>query len=109
MDAFLARQPVFDRARKIFAYELLFRSGTENSFSGTDSNEATYRAMAESFLMPGAVSLTNGKLAFINITREVLLTELIYLIPPEIAAVELLENISPDDEVIQACLKLKKS
>jgi c-di-GMP-related signal transduction protein len=59
--------------------------------------------------MPGAISLTNRKRAFINVTREVLLAEFIYLIPPELAAVELLENVAGDEEVIRACLKLKKS
>ena len=32
MDTFLARQPIFDHRRRVFAYELLFRSGPENYF-----------------------------------------------------------------------------
>ena len=30
MQSFIARQPIFDRKNKVFAYELLFRSGFDN-------------------------------------------------------------------------------
>src|SRR5205085_1272754 len=44
----------------------------------------------------------------INVTRETLLDELIYLFPPEMAVVELLEVVRPDREVLRACRKLKE-
>ena len=43
MDIYIARQPIFTRGKQIFAYELLFRDGTENSFPGTEGNNATSR------------------------------------------------------------------
>ena len=39
MDVFVARQPIFDRVRQLYAYELLFRSDDlHNEFDGTDSS-----------------------------------------------------------------------
>jgi hypothetical protein len=32
---FLARQPIFNSARAMYGYELLFRSGPENRYDGT--------------------------------------------------------------------------
>jgi c-di-GMP-related signal transduction protein len=109
MKTFLARQPIFNRHQRVIGYELLFRSGPENFFAGPeDHSRASSIVMVESFLMPQALSLTSGKKAFINVTRETLLDESIYLFPPEIAVVELLEIIRPDEEVLRACRKLKE-
>src|SRR5689334_14694257 len=109
MKAFLARQPIFNRYKRVIGYELLFRSGPENYFAGPDYHGlASSSVMVESFLMPKALNLTCGKKAFINVTRETLLDELIYLFPPEMAVVELLESIRPDEEVLRACRKLKE-
>jgi c-di-GMP-related signal transduction protein len=33
---YVARQPIFDREQKVFAYELLYRSGSVNYFNGPD-------------------------------------------------------------------------
>ena len=32
MEVFVARQPIFGRQQKVYAYELLFRSGLDNFF-----------------------------------------------------------------------------
>ena len=38
---FVARQPIFDRKEKIFAYELLFRQGNQNCYNSVDGDRAT--------------------------------------------------------------------
>ena len=38
---FVARQPIYDRQIRVYAYELLFRSGSENEFLDTDGDHAT--------------------------------------------------------------------
>ena len=35
-EVFVARQPIFDRHRQVYAYELLFRSSLKNAFGGMD-------------------------------------------------------------------------
>lgn len=108
MNTFLARQPIFDRKYKVIAYELLFREGAENFFSSTDSVEATGRLMADSFLDFDVEKVTDGKKAFINLTREILLSESVLLLPNKFYCVEITEDIPADNDVLNACRKLKK-
>lgn len=109
MTTFLARQPIFDRKYKVIAYELLFREGAENFFSTKDSVEATGRLMADSFLHFEVEKLTDGKKAFINLTRETLLSESVFLLPNTFYSVEITENIPADPDVLNACCKLREN
>ncbi len=109
MNIFLARQPIFDRKFKVIAYELLFREGAENFFSTDDSVEATNRLLADSFLHFDVERLTDGKKAFINLTREILLSESVFLLPSKFYCVEITENIPADQDVLNACRKLKEN
>ena len=72
MEVFVARQPIFDRYRQLYAYELLFRSGLKNAFQATDSDRASIKVIADSFLRFGIQRMTGGKRAFINFTRDTL-------------------------------------
>ena len=108
MDVFVARQPIFDRQQKVYAYELLFRSGFEqNFFDHSDGDSRTKQVLTNSFLSIGMDKLTNGKKAFINFTRKLLLDQVASFFPKEIMVIEILENIEPDEEIIGACKKLK--
>jgi c-di-GMP-related signal transduction protein len=109
MDTFIARQPIFDRQQQVYGYELLFRSGIDNVFDHPDPTEATTRVIADSLLLLGVEPLTEGKKAFINVTRDVLLREYMTLLPHELFAVEILETVEPDAEVVVACQKLKEA
>ena len=109
MEAYIARQPIFDADETVFAYELLFRSGLENAFSHDDPDEASAKVMADGSLLMGLETLTGGKPAFINATRDILLNDYFHLLPKEFATVEVLEDVEPDMEVITACMRLKKA
>jgi EAL and modified HD-GYP domain-containing signal transduction protein len=107
---FVARQPIFDRTKNVFGYELLFRSGTENRYDpSADADASTLDVIASSFLVIGLDELTGGKRGFINFTRNLLLGDVVDLLPPEFVAVEILENIAPDEEVLAACRRLKEA
>ena len=103
---FLARQPILDVRQNIVAYELLFRSGWDNVYSG-DANDAT-RQMLDNILVVGAEGLSSNTLAFVNCTRDALVGHLVTLLPPLHTVLEVLETIEPDDEVIAACRNLKR-
>ena len=105
---FVARQPIFDRDEKVFGYELLFRDGLRNAFPGNDV-EAASRATLDSSLLMGLDVLCDGRRAFLNCTRETLTEGLIQLLPSRSAVVEILEDIFPDQEVIDACRQLKRA
>ncbi|MBI3476248.1 MAG: EAL domain-containing protein [Acidobacteria bacterium] len=102
---FVARQPIFDRSRKVVGYELLFRDGVENFFRG-ETEHAT-RSTLDTSLVLGLDTLCDGRLAFINCTTAVLLKELVTLLPPNQTVVEVLETVEPDERVIEALRSLR--
>ena len=102
---YVARQPIFDRDERVFGYELLFRNGLENVFSG-DPNEASRATLDRSLLM-GLDVLCDGRRAFVNCTRDTLIRGLVTLLPPASTVVEILESVPPDPEVLAACRALK--
>ena len=109
MDVFIARQPIFDRFRNVIAYELLFRDGFKNMFDYPDGNEATSSVMVNSFCLFGMQTLTRGKKAFVNVTRDVLVEGYIQLFRNDQIVPEILENVKADPEVLAACRRLKET
>jgi EAL and modified HD-GYP domain-containing signal transduction protein len=107
---FVGRQPIFDRQRKVFGYELLYRSnGMQNAYAHEDGDQATRRVIHGSLNVVGLEEMTGGKRSFINITRKLLLGEDYAVLPKEHCVVELLETVEPEAEVIEACRALKKA
>ena len=104
---FVARQPIFGRDQNVFAYELLFRSGAENAYDATDPDASTLDVITNSLLDIGLDELTGRKRAFINFTRNLLLEDVMELLPKDLVTVEILEDIEPDQEVMAACRRLK--
>jgi c-di-GMP-related signal transduction protein len=104
---FVARQPIFDRLQKVFGYELLFRDGLENCFRADP--EAASRSTLDTSLLVGLNTLCDGRRAFVNCTRDVLIKDLVTLLPPEQTVVEILETVEPGEQVIAACKRLKES
>jgi c-di-GMP-related signal transduction protein len=102
---YVARQPIFDRDEKVFGYELLFRDGLENAFTG-DTDEASRATLDRSLLM-GLDVLCDGRRAFVNCTRDTLIKGLVTLLPSTSTIVEILETVPPDPDVIAACRNLK--
>jgi len=110
MQAFLARQPVFDKDQNVYAYELLYRSGLTNNFYGdADGDYATSSVITNGFLSIGMEAITRGKMAFINFTRNLLLREIATVFPKELMGVEILEDVEPDAEIVATCKKLKQA
>jgi EAL and modified HD-GYP domain-containing signal transduction protein len=109
MDIFVARQPIFDQAQKVYAYELLFRSSLANVFTHADPNQASSKVMSNSFFLLGIDFVTGGKKAFINLTSDLLVQEYATLLPKEAAVVEILETVDPTPEVLNACKNLKEA
>jgi EAL and modified HD-GYP domain-containing signal transduction protein len=105
---YVARQPIFDREERVFGYELLFRDGFENAFTGPDSDAAS-RATLDSSLLVGLDVLCDGRRAFLNCTQDTLIKGLVSLLPSQSTVVEILESVQPDPNVIAACQQLKEA
>jgi EAL and modified HD-GYP domain-containing signal transduction protein len=109
MDVFVARQPIFDRARELYAYELLFRSDDEhNEFPTSETDSATTQVIANTLLTIGLQNVACGKKAFLNVDRDLLMGGLHSILPQETIVLEILESVEPSDELIAACRELSQ-
>lgn len=107
MKNFIARQPIFTQSEEVLGYEILFRSGPENYFSGGTGDISA--AVVDNFLLFGIERVTSGRLAFFNCSREFLLHDYLTLLPRDRVVGEILETVSPDQETLEACRRLKHS
>jgi c-di-GMP-related signal transduction protein len=103
-EKFIARQPIFDDKLKLFGYELLFRASSENVFR-------PYKAASDSLIVDstslfGLQSLTGHAKAFVNLDLFALRRGTARLLPPDQVVIEILENITPTQEVVQLCAEL---
>ncbi|HEX8925975.1 MAG TPA: HDOD domain-containing protein [Terriglobales bacterium] len=90
----------------MYGYEFLFRSSSDACTADADQNSAS-TATIDLSLLEGAQSLTGGDRAFVNCTRELLLNGAVTLLPKDHVVIELLEQIPPDDDVLEAVLRLR--
>jgi len=109
MQKFIARQPILDRLERVYGYELLFRAGDEGFARLTDSTQASAAVISDSLFLYGLKELTGGARAFVNCSRETLVKGHAALLPHERVVLEVLETITPDEEVMTACKALKEA
>ena len=106
---FVARQPIFDRNRKVWGYELLFRSAaTQTGFDGTEAGSATRQVISNSLLSIGFDRLLRGKHACINFGRDMLLGDWYSALPKERTVLELTEDIEADSDVVDTVRRIRK-
>lgn len=108
MEVFLARQPIFDTKLQVVAYEILYRSGNKNIYDlSIDGDLATTSVVVDSLVNFGIPRLTNGKVAFINFTKKLLMDDLPTLFEKETLTVEILETLEVDKPLVEKCKELK--
>jgi EAL and modified HD-GYP domain-containing signal transduction protein len=103
----IARQPILTANETVMGYELFFREGREDQRFSADRETAT-AATVETLNLVGLGVLCDGRLAFINCSRQALLTESFDLLPPDDVVVEIQATVPADEEVLQACQHLKQ-
>jgi len=108
LNIYVARQPIFDRQQKVYAYEILYRSSEENYNFASNGDLATSDVIVNSFLAIGLDKLTRGKKAFINFSKHLLDNETAFLLPRDLVSIEITKDIENDQETINACKKLKQ-
>lgn len=107
-DIFLGRQPILDRKQRVVAYELLFRVGNTSGVTVIDDMQATASVIHHAFSEMGIQAVLGTQLGFINISAEMLLSDMVELLPKARVVLELLETIKVDDAVIERCRALKQ-
>jgi c-di-GMP-related signal transduction protein len=106
--AFVARQPILDRQRRVFAYELLFRrSGSVDETA--DPDVAAARVITDSMLTIGLDALAGDFKAFISVSKRLLLEGIPAILPPDRVVLELGADIEATDDVVSACRALRRA
>jgi len=109
VDVFVARQPIFDRERRLYGYELLYRSeAADTQFDGTEAGSATNQVISSALLSIGLESLLGGKKAFINFNEALLSDGTHLLLPRETTVIEILETVEPTAELIALCRGIRE-
>lgn len=108
-DVFVARQPIFKSNHTVMGYELLYRGSAQAEEAGDHPMDAMSSAvLVNALLAIGLKDITGGRIAFINLTRELLLDEMAMVLDPSDVVIELHESIQPDEEVLAACRRLRE-
>jgi EAL domain-containing protein (putative c-di-GMP-specific phosphodiesterase class I) len=107
-EAFLARQPIVDGEHKLLGYELLFRQSQQASQADVgDSLSATLHVIANTLYDMGTKWLLQGKVAFINMEHDLLMSEFISLLPNDKIIIEIMEGVEATPELLARLNELK--
>jgi EAL and modified HD-GYP domain-containing signal transduction protein len=102
----LARQPIFDAALNVFAYELLHRSIDPDRATALDGSAASSQLLLDAFGPTGITDISEGKPVFINFTEHLVLHPP-SPVPPQLV-VEVLEDVPATPGVIAGLRALRE-
>ena len=109
-EVFLGRQPILDRSQQLFAYELLFRSGSAehgNFACFVDGNQATATVITHAFTEFSMADALGPYQGFIKVDHGLLFSDLINALPPHSVVLEILEATTPTPETLARCEQLR--
>lgn len=106
-EIFIGRQPILDRYQRLYAYELLFRRGTQNSAEVTDDLAATATVLSHVFSELGLETALGPYLGFVNLDARMLASDALELLPKEKFVLEVLETVELTPAVVARCRELK--
>ncbi len=106
---FLGRQPILDRNQNLVAYELLFRQ-QENEESVIVTNElaASSNVIVNAYGQFGIQNVLGSQRGFINADPELIMSDIISLLPSKHVVLELRETEQISAEFLLRCKELKK-
>ncbi|WP_415884970.1 EAL and HDOD domain-containing protein [Neptuniibacter sp. QD37_6] len=102
----MARQPIFDRNQKVVAYELLYRTEDAQGHALFSNSEATSEVLLNAYTSISDSGELKRVPAFINLTRDILVEQKLPEVSKKHIVLEILEDIEPDEEVIEAVRQL---
>ena len=105
----IARQAILDARGHVVGYELLYRGSVRDTACTVEGDVAGASVLTGAVLDLRLDALTDGRTAFINVTRSMLLNGVATLLRPSLALFELREDIQIDHEVIEACRALSEA
>ena len=107
-ELFVARQPIFNRDLQVAGYESCpFRGGDATTALVSDSEGAT-ASVLNSFTEIGLERIVGCKPAWVNVSREFVLSGLAATMPPSVVGLEILEDELLDERFVHALIDLKR-
>lgn len=105
----VGRQPILNGLEEVVGYELLFRSPQSISAAAVQCPlQASARVIVDILSGFGVSEIIGDKRGFINVDEELLMSDLLELLPAEQIGLELLEAIEPTPAVVARCIELKQ-
>src|SRR5690606_17044868 len=98
MKSLLTRQPIFDAEDQIAGYELFCRGS--GAAEGAVDTAAAQRVLVDALLGVGLDRLAEGHIAFVSLTRDLLLGDALRLLDPLAVVLQLHESVPVDAEVL---------
>lgn len=105
----MARQPVYQKNRHLYGYELLYRNSNKNAFPGVDGNRASRELIYNALTEFRATSDRKENVKyFINFTKDLLMSDIPLLMNPRQMNIEILETVTLDEPLIERIAELRK-
>lgn len=107
-DVFVARQPIYDSAMAVMAFELLYRpSPADTKAKIRDPRQATLEVISSAALDIGLDRLSGGQPVHINFPMELLADVPDLPLPPNLVVIEVLEDVRAEPAVVEGIRKLR--
>ncbi len=109
-DIFVGRQPIYNRNLGIYAYEMLFHDGCENSAGEEPSEDrASSQEIINTFVDMGLSNLVGNSLANITLTEHFLIRRNALPFPGERVILDIHPNIPINEHTLNTLRKFKNS
>lgn len=105
---FVARQPVFTRTMDVWGYELLFRDSAEAIAAGVIDEDAATSSVLADGVASAAHGMPGNRKYLVNFPESLLMSEAAFALPVESGVVEILETVTPTEEVLNAIRTLRQ-
>ncbi len=108
MEQIIARQPIFNAHRRLYAYELLYRGAAERELGLVSGEQATTNLLTSAFLTKDIEDISGHRPCFINFTQALLERNLPAAFPKNRLVIEILEGVDPSKRVLAVCRNLRE-
>ena len=105
-DVFVGRQPILSPNMQTIGYEVLYRNCELGQAIFSDEGVATATVLLNTYLDIGLEHVVGSHLAFLNIPKQFLLERYCEALPKNRVVLEILENVEPTPQVIEALTSL---
>jgi EAL and modified HD-GYP domain-containing signal transduction protein len=105
---FLGRQPILDRRQSIVGYELLFRAADTSRAEIGDFSHPDSFVISSVLSNFGINEVLGSHKGFVNVRGDLLMSDLLELLPAEKTVIEILETVEITQPVLRRCRELKE-